>query len=71
MKSIIHLFGSRLVPALLTAAGVVLVTAGLLSYADPTIAGARPTPSQAAVIETLAPQHGRQGAAVGAVAIDE
>ena len=41
MKSFLRLFGTRLVPALLTAAGVVLITAGLLSYADPTIAGAR------------------------------
>jgi hypothetical protein len=31
---------TRLLPALLTALGVVLLTAGLLSYADPTTAGA-------------------------------
>ena len=55
MKSFIHLVGARLVPAFLTAAGVVLVTAGLLSYADPATAGVVPSPSQEAVIETLAP----------------
>jgi hypothetical protein len=55
MKSILQLVATRLVPAFLTAAGVVLVTAGLLSYADPATAGALPSPSQEAVIETLAP----------------
>ena len=55
MKSILHLVGARLVPAFLTAAGVVLVTAGLLSYADPATAGAGPTPSDQAVVETLSP----------------
>jgi hypothetical protein len=55
MKSLLHLAGTRVVPALLVAAGVVLITAGLLSYADPTVAGPGPTPSQVAVIETLAP----------------
>src|SRR3954470_7583240 len=43
----------RAVPALLTAFGVMLVTGGLLSYADPTTAG--PVPSETAVIETLPP----------------
>jgi hypothetical protein len=38
-------FVSRLVPAVLTALGVVIVTAGLLSYADPATAGVVPTPS--------------------------
>ncbi len=44
---------TRLVPALVTAMGVMLVTAGLLSYADPATAGTAvvETPS----IETLAP----------------
>jgi hypothetical protein len=55
MKSIVQLVGTRLVPAFLTAAGVVLVTAGILSYADPATAGVAPSPSQAAVIETLPP----------------
>jgi len=55
MKSILSLVGTRLVPAFLTAAGVVLVTAGLLSYADPATAGAIPSPSQEAVVETLSP----------------
>ena len=44
---------TRLLPALLTAAGVVLVTAGLLSYADPTAAGV--IPEQSEVVETLDP----------------
>jgi hypothetical protein len=39
---------TRLLPALLTAAGVVLVTAGLLSYADPTQAGLQPAQSEVA-----------------------
>jgi hypothetical protein len=55
MKSIVQLVGTRLVPAFLTAAGVVLVTAGILSYADPATAGVAPSPSQAAVVETLSP----------------
>jgi hypothetical protein len=63
MTSLFRLFGTRLVPAFLTAAGVVLVTAGLLSYADPTIAGPGPTRSQVAVIETLAPSDDPSSAA--------
>ena len=43
----------RVVPALLTAFGVMLMTAGLLSYADPTTAG--PVPSETPVVETLPP----------------
>ena len=39
MIAALYAIGTRLVPALLTAAGVVLITAGLLSYADPTAAG--------------------------------
>jgi hypothetical protein len=35
-----HAVRTRLLPAVLTALGVVLLTAGLLSYADPTTAGA-------------------------------
>ena len=53
MISALSAIGTRLVPALLTAAGVVLITAGLLSYADPTVAGAAPVES--AVVETLDP----------------
>ncbi len=53
MISILDAVRTRLLPALLTAAGVVLVTAGLLSYADPTQAGLRPVESE--VAETLAP----------------
>jgi len=55
MKSLLSLVGTRLVPAFLTAAGVVLVTAGLLSYADPATAGAAPSASEEAVVETLSP----------------
>ena len=36
---------ARLIPAILAAVGVVIVTAGLLSYADPATAGVLPTPS--------------------------
>jgi sortase (surface protein transpeptidase) len=39
MASVFALLKSRLLPALLTAFGVVLVTAGLLTYVDPTTAG--------------------------------
>ena len=35
MRAITRLIGSRLLPALLTAMGVVLITGGILSYADP------------------------------------
>ena len=40
---------TRLLPALLTALGVVLITAGLLSYADPTTAGTVPDQSPTAI----------------------
>lgn len=43
----------RLLPALVTAMGVVLITAGLLSYADSSTPGT--TPEVAAVVETLPP----------------
>jgi hypothetical protein len=59
MKSFLNLVGARLVPALLTAAGIVLVTAGLLSYADPATAGA--TGGDSAVIGTLAPSEEPSG----------
>jgi Sortase domain len=36
---------TRLIPAVLTAAGVVIVTAGLLAYGDPATAGVMPSPS--------------------------
>ena len=39
MRAIARLLGSRLLPALLTALGVVLITGGLLSYADPNTVG--------------------------------
>ncbi len=44
----LRLAGSRLLPALLTALGVVLITGGLLSYADPNTAGGLASPSAAA-----------------------
>lgn len=43
----------RLLPALVTALGVILLTAGLLTYVDPTTAGT--VPDESAVVETLAP----------------
>jgi hypothetical protein len=39
MAPLLNALTSRVVPALLTALGVVLITAGLLTYADPTTAG--------------------------------
>jgi hypothetical protein len=36
---------TRLIPATLTAAGIVIVTAGLLAYGDPATAGVTPSPS--------------------------
>jgi hypothetical protein len=45
----------RFVPAVLTALGVVIVTAGLLSYADPATAGVLPSPSPSAADVTPAP----------------
>jgi hypothetical protein len=42
---ILDLIRARLLPALLTAAGVTLVVAGLLSYTDPTEAGPVPSPT--------------------------
>jgi len=46
MGSLFNMLTSRVLPALLTALGVVLITAGLLTYPDPTTAGtaAIPTP---------------------------
>ena len=48
MNRLLHVIRLRLLPAALTAAGVALVTAGLLTYTDPTIAGIPPSPSPAA-----------------------
>jgi len=53
MRTLLSAIRTRLLPAILTAAGVVLVAAGLLSYADPTQAGV--IPEQSAVIETMDP----------------
>ena len=55
MKSFVDAVVRRLLPALLTAAGVVLVTAGLLSYADPNVAGAAVPDASGEVIGTLDP----------------
>jgi len=41
----IRSFFTRLIPALLMALGVVIITAGLLSYGDPANAGVMPSPS--------------------------
>src|SRR4051794_27782766 len=43
--SLLDSIRGRLAPSLLTAAGVTLVVAGLLSYTDPAEAGPLPTPS--------------------------
>ena len=56
----VHAARTRLLPALLTALGVVLLTVGLLSYADPTTAGAVVEPS---------PDLGRAAAVDGPVAV--
>ena len=48
MISILDAIRSRVFPALLTAAGVVLITAGLFSYVDPTEAGLQPVESEVA-----------------------
>lgn len=51
MVSALSALRTRLLPALLTAMGVVLVTAGLLSYADPTTAGTQlPSASPSGVL---------------------
>ena len=47
---------TRLLPALLTALGVVLVTAGLLSYGNPATTGAASTPTPAAVVGSPSPE---------------
>lgn len=53
MISVLDAFRRRILPALLTAAGVVLITAGLLSYANPTEAGLQPLATE--VVGTLDP----------------
>jgi hypothetical protein len=45
MPPILHTLTSRILPALLTALGVVLITAGLLTYPDPTTAGTAVVPT--------------------------
>ena len=45
MAALLHALTSRVVPALLTALGVVLITAGLLTYPDPTTAGTAVVPT--------------------------
>jgi hypothetical protein len=53
MKKLASVLGTRILPALLTAAGVVLITAGLLSYAGPSQAGI--APEQSDTIVTMDP----------------
>ncbi len=57
MSSPLELIRGRLLPAVLTAAGVTLVVAGLLSYTDPAEAGPvpSPTPTSVAVQPTPGP----------------
>ena len=45
MAPLLSTLTSRIVPALLTALGVVLITAGLLTYPDPTTAGTAVVPT--------------------------
>lgn len=59
MRTILDRLRTRLLPALLTAGGVALVAAGLLSYSDPAIAGSpggTPTPSSAVASPTPLPR---------------
>jgi hypothetical protein len=58
MRSLARVFRSRLIPALLTAAGVTLLAAGLLNYGgnvQASAAGASPTPSDVASQPTPGP----------------
>jgi hypothetical protein len=55
LLEVLRAIPTRLLPALLTALGVVLVTAGLLSYGDPATAGATSTPTPAAAVESPSP----------------
>lgn len=67
MRSIVRLVGSRILPALLTALGVVLVTGGLLSYADPNTTGTAVTPSfESGVIDPSDGPSEDPGASLGA-----
>lgn len=56
MPPLLALLRTRLLPALLTAVGIVLVTAGLLSYTDPAAAGTVVEPSP--VVDVLTPSPG-------------
>lgn len=53
MGSLLAVVRTRIVPALLTALGVMLLTAGLLTYADSSFT--EPTATEPPVVETLAP----------------
>jgi sortase (surface protein transpeptidase) len=55
MSRDIPVFGNRLVSALLTALGVMVVVAGLLSYTDPTVAGSAVEASPAVVVPSPSP----------------
>ena len=54
----LHAVRTRLLPAVLTSLGVVLITAGLLSYADPTTAGAAAGPSPTSLEAAATPSPG-------------
>lgn len=55
MRTLFRAFRDRLLPAILTAAGVTLIAAGLLSYGDPAIAAVDPEPSAAPTIAAVGP----------------
>jgi hypothetical protein len=63
LPSMLHAVRTRLLPALLTSLGVVLITAGLLSYADPTTAGAAAEPSATSLEAQASPTPGPTTAA--------
>jgi hypothetical protein len=54
MTALLNALTSRVVPALLTALGVVLITAGLLTYPDPTTAGTAVVPTPEIIDEPSA-----------------
>ncbi len=63
MQRLIKSLGTRLLPAILTALGVVLVTAGLLSYAGPMQAGVTPATSPTLEIPSEDPTASPDGTA--------
>jgi hypothetical protein len=65
MPSALSAVRTRLLPAILTATGVTLIAAGLLSYADPTTAGAHVAGSPVAETLRPTPSDGPTGSASG------